>query len=58
MAKFRSKVSKARPDATSLRTTIPNPVVQLITLKAGDYLIWDAEPKANTMVVTVSVERQ
>lgn len=58
MAKFRSKVSKARPDAASLRTTIPNAVVELISLKDGDTLVWNAEPKANCMVVTVSVERQ
>lgn len=57
MAKFRSKVSKARSDATSMRTTIPHPVVELISLKNGDTLVWDVEPKANTIVVTVSVER-
>lgn len=57
MATFKSKVSKARPETISLRTTIPSPVAEMMGLKDGDTLLWNVEPKGDKVVVTVSKER-
>lgn len=57
MAEFRSKVSKARHGTVSLRTTIPSAVAEMMGLKGGDSLLWEVEPKGNTVVVTVSKKR-
>jgi len=57
MAKFRSKVSKARHGTVSLRTTIPSAVAEMMGLRDGDILLWEVEPKGNTMVVTVFKKR-
>lgn len=56
MAEFRSKVGRARPTTTSLRTTIPIPVARMMGLQNGDILVWDVEPKGDKVVVTVSKE--
>ena len=45
MAEFTSKVSIARPNSPSLRTTIPEGVAKLIDLKAGDNLKWKIDIK-------------
>ena len=54
MGEFKTKVSIARTDSPSLRTTIPEGVVQLINLKAGNELKWKIDIKNNKVDVKVS----
>jgi len=54
MGQFKSKLTIARPKSTSLRTTVPEGVVQLIDLKAGDELIWTVTANKGAVVITLS----
>jgi antitoxin component of MazEF toxin-antitoxin module len=54
MAEFISKVTYARPNSPSLRTTIPEGVAKMIELNAGDSLKWDIKVKANNIEIIVS----
>jgi hypothetical protein len=54
MAEFSSKVTVARPNSPSLRTTIPEAVVKMMELKAGDEVKWTVNLKAKGVEVSVS----
>lgn len=54
VAHFSSKVTVARPNSPSLRTTIPEAVVKMMELKAGDEISWSIRPLAKGIEVTLS----
>jgi antitoxin component of MazEF toxin-antitoxin module len=54
MAEFISKVTLARPNSPSLRTTIPEGVAKMIELNTGDSLKWDIAIKDNKIEIRVS----
>jgi antitoxin component of MazEF toxin-antitoxin module len=54
MAEFISKVTLARPNSPSLRTTIPEGVAKMIELNTGDSLKWDIAIKDNKIDIRVS----
>jgi antitoxin component of MazEF toxin-antitoxin module len=54
MAEFISKVTLARPNSPSLRTTIPEGVAKMIELNTGDSLKWDIAKKDNKIEIRVS----
>jgi antitoxin component of MazEF toxin-antitoxin module len=54
MAEFNSKVTLARPNSPSLRTTIPEGVAKMIELNTGDSLKWDIVIKDNKIEIRVS----
>ena len=54
MADFITKVTIARPDSPSLRTTIPEGIVKLIDLKAGDNLNWRVSIKSGKVEIILS----
>lgn len=54
MAEFRSKVNEARPKSNSLRTTIPEAVVQLMELAKGDEIVWIVKPGKDALEIVVS----
>lgn len=54
MGEFKTKVTIARPNSPSLRTTIPEGVAKLIDLGAGDELVWKVHIKENQVEITVS----
>lgn len=41
----------------SLRTTIPNPIAVMLNLKAGDYLVWNAEYDIGTDSPKITIEK-
>jgi antitoxin component of MazEF toxin-antitoxin module len=53
MAEFISKVTLARPNSPSLRTTIPAGVAKMIELNTGDSLNWDIAIKDNKIEIRV-----
>ena len=54
MAEFITKVSLARPNSLSLRTTIPEGIAKMIELNAGDSLRWDIKIKDKNLQITLS----
>jgi bifunctional DNA-binding transcriptional regulator/antitoxin component of YhaV-PrlF toxin-antitoxin module len=54
VGEFKTKVTIARPNSPSLRTTIPEGVAKLIDLGAGDELVWKVDIKENQVVITLS----
>ena len=54
MAEFISKVTLARPNSPSLRTTIPESIAKMIELKSGDSLRWDIKIKDKNLQITLS----
>jgi hypothetical protein len=54
VAEFISKVTLARPNSPSLRTTIPEAISKMIELNAGDSLKWDIAIKDNKIEILVS----
>jgi hypothetical protein len=54
VAEFISKVTLARPNSPSLRTTIPEGIAKMIELNAGDELLWKISIKANNVEIKVS----
>jgi len=54
VGEFKTKVTIARPNSPSLRTTIPEGVAKLIDLGAGDELVWKVDIKENQVKITVS----
>jgi hypothetical protein len=57
VGEFKTKVTIARPNSPSLRTTIPEGVAKLIDLGAGDELVWKVDIKENQVEITVSSKR-
>jgi len=51
---FGSQVTIARPNSTSLRTTIPEGIDKTIGLNVGDTLNWSIEVKNGKMIVIVT----
>lgn len=54
MGEFKTKVTIARPNSSSLRTTIPEGVVKLIDLEAGDELMWRVDIKRGKVDIILS----
>ncbi len=54
MGEFISKVTIARPNSPSVRTTIPEAVVKMIDLTAKDSLLWKVNLKAGKVEIIVS----
>lgn len=54
MAEFSSKVTIARPKSPSLRTTIPEAVVKMMELSAGNAIVWNVKPAARGIEVSLS----
>ncbi len=51
---FITKVTIARPNSQSLRTTIPESVVKLMDLKAGDELSWAVKALSEGFTITLT----
>lgn len=51
---FISKVTIARPNSGSLRTTIPEGIVKMIDLTANDSLLWKVNIKGGKVEIIVS----
>ena len=58
MAEFISKVTLARPNSPSLRTTIPEGVAKMIELNVGDSLKWDIKVKDKNLQIIVSKKEE
>ena len=54
VAEFIIKVTLARPNSPSLRTTIPEGIAKMIGLNAGDSLRWDVKIKDKNLQITLS----
>jgi hypothetical protein len=54
VAEFTSKVTIARPQSPSLRTTIPEGVAKFIELKAGNELVWKVNIKSGKVEIIIS----
>ena len=54
---FSTKVTVARPNSTSLRATIPEAIVQLLDLKAGDEMVWTVRALNEKIHVYVSKKK-
>ncbi len=54
MGEFSSKLTVARPNSTSLRATVPEAIVQLLDLKAGDELVWTAKAINDKMQIYIT----
>ena len=51
-----SRVSKAKPDTISVRTTIPSNIAKKLGLVDGDTLEWDTDKKgSNWIAIAVKV---
>ncbi len=57
MGEFSTKVTVARPNSTSLRATIPEAIVQLLDLKAGDEMVWTVRALSDKMNIHVSKKK-
>lgn len=53
IADNRSKVTLARPNTASVRSTIPEHVARQLGLGAGDTLVWELDKDADGWLVTV-----
>ena len=49
----RSKVSAARPESISIRTTIPAFIAKQMRLKVGDILEWELDKTDNIWIATI-----
>ena len=54
MFKQKTKISKARTNNSSVRTTLPAPIAQMLNLKPGDLIEWTVESEDNKLNVTVT----
>jgi bifunctional DNA-binding transcriptional regulator/antitoxin component of YhaV-PrlF toxin-antitoxin module len=54
VGEFKTKITVARPNSSSLRTTIPEGVVKLIDLGAGDELLWKVNIKGGNVQIILS----
>ena len=48
-----SKVSAARPESISMRTTIPAFIAKQMRLNVGDILQWDLDKTNNIWITTI-----
>jgi len=58
MGEFSSKLTVARPNSTSLRATVPEAIVQLLDLRAGDEIVWTVRALNEKMHVYVSKKKR
>ena len=56
MASNQSKVSRAKPDSISVRTTIPSFIAKQMNLEIGDVLDWKLDKVKSRWIVTVEKE--
>jgi hypothetical protein len=54
VGEFISKVTIARPNSTSLRTTIPEGVAKMIDLTGKDSLLWKVNIKGGKVEIILS----
>ena len=54
LASRQTKVTKAKPETTSVRTTIPAHIVDKLGLDAGDTLDWDIDKIDGRWVAVLS----
>jgi hypothetical protein len=54
MGEFKTRVTIARPNSSSLRTTIPEGIVKLIDLGPGDELLWKVNVKGGNVEIILS----
>ena len=53
MESNRSKISAARPESISMRTTIPAFIAKQMRLNVGDTLDWDMDKVDNEWIVKI-----
>lgn len=58
MFEYETKVSIARPNSKSGRTTIPKEVMNFLDLKIGDYLSWNVKINGEQIVVEVNKKEE
>jgi bifunctional DNA-binding transcriptional regulator/antitoxin component of YhaV-PrlF toxin-antitoxin module len=58
MFEYETKVSIARPNSKSGRTTIPKEVMNFLDLKIGDYLSWNVKINGEQVVVEVNKKEE
>ena len=50
LATNHSRVTQAKPDTISVRTTIPSNIAKKLSLTDGDTLEWDTDKNGNTWI--------
>ena len=58
MFEYKTKVSIARPNSKSGRTTIPKEVMNFLDLKIGDYLSWNVKINGEQVIVEVNKKEE
>jgi bifunctional DNA-binding transcriptional regulator/antitoxin component of YhaV-PrlF toxin-antitoxin module len=58
MFEYETKVSIARPNSKSGRTTIPKEVMNFLDLKIGDYLSWNVKINGEQVIVEVNKKEE
>ena len=53
MAENQTKVTSAKPETISVRTTIPNFVAKTVGIRSGDTLDWSIDKKGKTWEITI-----
>ncbi len=53
LATNQSRVSKAKPDTISVRTTIPSNIAKKLNLTDGDTIEWDTDKHGKTWMATI-----
>lgn len=54
MFKQKTKISKARTNNSSVRTTFPAPIAQMLDIQPGDMVEWCVESNNDKITVTVT----
>ena len=52
LATNHSRVTQAKPDTISVRTTIPSNIAKKLNIENGDTLEWDTDKNGNTWIAT------
>ncbi len=50
LATNQSRVTQAKPDTISVRTTIPSNIAKKLNITNGDTLEWDTDKNGNTWI--------
>lgn len=58
MIKYTSKVSKANTKGSSLKVTIPQGIVKLLELEAGNNLTWEVQLEDSSAIVLISKKEE
>ena len=51
--RYKTKITKANTNSSSLRTTIPIEIVKLLNLKENDFIEWIIEFKNNSISISI-----